>query len=173
MTTAINLYSENIYKNWELDQNRFINIAKQIFNYYMECPEISEHSCLNGYEYQTISFDFLFCDSIKTHQINKEYRNKDYPADIITFAVFADSPDDEKFVLDMEINLGEVIIALDKVIDESEKKEIDKESELCFLISHGILHLLGFDHQTEEEFQFVVKHQKDALLSIGIAYDKI
>lgn len=173
MMTGINLYSENIYKNWEVDQNKLMEIAKKIFNYYMSCPEISEHSCLNSYEYNTVSFDFLFCDSIKTHQINKEYRNKDYPADIITFAVFADSPDEEKFVLDMEINLGEVIIALDKVIDEAEKKDIDKESELCFLISHGILHLLGFDHQTEGEFQFVVKHQKDALQSIGIAYDKI
>ena len=50
---------------------------------------------------------------------------------------------------------------------------IPKEEELYFLISHGILHLLGFDHQTEEEFNFVVKHQKMALKKIGIVYDKI
>ena len=115
----------------------------------------------------------MFCNSKKTHVINKEYRNKDYPADIITFAVFADSPEEEKFILDFEINLGEIIIALDKIIEESQKKEIPKEEELYFLISHGILHLLGFDHQTEEEFNFVVKHQKMALKKIGIVYDKI
>ena len=73
----------------------------------------------------------------------------------------------------MEINLGEVIIALDRVIDEAEKKGVTKEVELLFLISHGIMHLLGFDHQTQEDFDFVVAHQKKALESIGIIYDKI
>ena len=57
--------------------------------------------------------------------------------------------------------------------EEAQKKEISKDSELLFLISHGILHLLGFDHQTQEEFDFVVTHQKEALKSIGIIYDKI
>ena len=125
--------------------------------------------CLKDFEYNAISFDFLYCDSKKTHQINREYRNKDYPADIITFAIFADS--DEKFVFDGEINLGEVIIALDKVIEEAEKKNVSKEYELAFLISHGILHLLGFDHQTEEDYNFVIDMQNKALESIG--YDKI
>ena len=73
----------------------------------------------------------------------------------------------------MEINLGEIIIGLDKIIEEAQKKEISKEMELVFLISHGIMHLLGFDHQSEDEFNFVVKHQKLALESMGIKYDKI
>ena len=139
----------------------------------MRTPEVYENSCLANQDYESVAFDFLFCDSSKTHEINREYRGKDYPADIITFAVFADSEDEEKFVLDMEINLGEIIIGLDRVIDEAGKKEIDKETELLFLISHGIMHLLGFDHQTEKDFQFVVTHQKKALESIGIIYDKI
>ena len=51
--------------------------------------------------------------------VNKEYRKKDYVADIITFAIFADS--EEKFVFDGEINLGEIIISLDKVNENSQK----------------------------------------------------
>ena len=168
-----NIYIENNYNSWKPDCEYFEKVAQDILNFYMECPEISENCSLNGYEYNRVSFDFLFCDSDQTHQINKEYRGKDYPADIITFAVFADSPDDEKFVLDLEINLGEIIIGLDKVIEEAAKKEVSKETELIFLISHGIMHLLGFDHQTEEEFQFVVNYQKKALKSMGIDYDKI
>lgn len=69
--------------------------------------------------------------------------------------------------------MGEIIIGLDKIIEESEKKEVSKEIELVFMISHGIMHLLGFDHQTQEEFDFVVAHQKQALESMGIKYDKI
>lgn len=168
-----NLYIDNEFPDWKPDEKIILQNIQNIFKYYMTIPYIADNSCLKGYEFDTISFDFLFCNSEKTHIINKDYRGKDYPADIITFAVFADSPQEEKFVLDFEINLGEIIIALDKIIDEAEKKEIDKEYELYFLLSHGILHLLGFDHQTEDEFEFVVKHQKGALASIGIAYDKI
>ena len=169
----LNLASENNYTQWELDEKQVLENAKKIFNHYMTLPDISNNCCLKNFEYNSVAFDFLFCDSNMTHEINRDYRNKDYPADIITFAVFADSPDEERFVLDMEINLGEVIISLDKIIDEAANKNIDRETELNFLISHGILHLLGFDHQTEEEFNFVVSHQKEALKNIGIVYDKI
>lgn len=168
-----NIYSENTYNNWNIDLNKINDIAEQLFSYYLTTPDITNNFCLKKYSYESIAFDFLFCDSKQTHEINREYRNKDYPADIITFAVFADSPSDERFILDNEINLGEIIIALDKIIEEAEMKKISKADELYFLISHGILHLLGFDHQTEEDYNFIIKHQKDALLNIGITYDKV
>ncbi|MCM1339632.1 MAG: rRNA maturation RNase YbeY [Muribaculaceae bacterium] len=168
-----NIYIENEYNNWQLNSEDYVKVAQDILNFYMSVPEISQNCCLNGIEFNTIAFDFLFCDSKKTHKINKEYRGKDYPADIITFAVFADSPEDERFVLDLEINLGEIIIGLDRVVEEAKKKEISPETELIFLISHGIMHLLGFDHQSEEDFEFVVNYQKQALQSMGINYDKI
>lgn len=164
--SKFNIFCENIYENWQIDEKYFMDNAKKILKYYLSVPEVYEKSCLNGYEYKTISFDFLFCDGEKTHEINKEYRNKDYVADIITFAIFADS--EEKFIFDGEINLGEIMIALDKVIEEAGKKGVSKEYELSFLISHGILHLLGFDHQTEEDYNFVIGLQNKALESIGV-----
>ena len=164
--TKFLVVSENIYQEWKIDEKKYIDIAKKILKFYLSLPEVSNSSCLNGFEYKSISFDILYCDSKKTHEINKEYRNKDYPADIITFAIFADS--EEKFIFDGEINLGEVIIALDKVMEEAEKKESKKEYELSFLISHGILHLLGFDHQTEEDYNFIIDLQNRALEYVKI-----
>lgn len=164
----INIFSENIYAAWELDEKEFLNIAKKILKFYLQQPEVTENCCLNGYEYDTISFDFLYCDSVKTHKINREYRNKDYPADIITFAIFADTDKEERFIFDGEINLGEVIIALDKVSEEAQNKNSTQEHELAFLISHGILHLLGFDHQTEEDYNFIIELQNKALKAVGI-----
>lgn len=164
--TKYNIFSENIYPDWDINEKTFIDIAKKILKFYLSIQEVYEKSCLNGFDYKVISFDFLYCDSVKTHEINREYRNKDYPADIITFAIFADS--EEKFIFDGEINLGEVMIALDKVIEEAEKKGVTKEHELAFLISHGILHLLGFDHQTEEDYNFIINLQNKALESIGV-----
>lgn len=160
------IVSENLYENWQVDEKKYINIAEKIIEFYLSQPEVNNNSCLKDFDYDTVSFDFVYCDSTKTHEINKEYRNKDYPADIITFAIFADS--DEKFVFDGEINLGEVIIALDKVIEEAEKKRTTKEHELAFLISHGILHLLGFDHQTEEDYNFIIDLQNKALEYVKI-----
>ncbi len=160
----INVFSENLFKDIDIDEKKFINIAKKILRFYLE--KIFHKSCLNSFDFNTLSFDFLYCSSEKTHEINKEYRNKDYPADIITFAIFADS--EEKFVFDGEINLGEVIIAVDKVVEETIKKGTSFEHELSFLISHGIMHLLGFDHQTVEDYNFIVEMQRNALDGLGL-----
>lgn len=161
----INIFSENIYPDWEIDEKKFIQLARKILKFYLKQPEIKDSCCLASQVFDTISFDFLYCDSEKTHEINREYRQKDYPADIVTFAIFADS--EEKFIFDGEINLGEVIIALDKVQEEATKKDVTPEYELAFLISHGIMHLLGFDHQTMEDYNFVIAQQNKALDSLG------
>lgn len=158
-TKEINIFTENIYPDWEIDELKVISVGRKIVRYFLE--HLLATSCLEGFDFETLTFDILFCDSKKTHQINKDYREKDYPADIITFAIFAD--DDAKFILDEDINLGEIILALDKVKEEAVKHNVSDEYELYFLIAHGILHLLGFDHQTEEDYNFVVSEQKKAL----------
>lgn len=166
MKPTINIFTENIYDKWELDEKALIDNARVYVNYFLSTPEIYNNSCLINQEYDTIVFDILYCDSEKTHSMNREYRDKDYPADIITFAIFADSSDDEKFVFDGEINLGEIIISLDKVEKNAQEKSCSRERELNFLIAHGIMHLLGFDHQTEEEYNFIVNAQEQALSKV-------
>ena len=158
-TKIINVFTENIYPDCEIYEVKCIAITRKIVEYYLE--QLLDISCLDGFDFESLTFDILFCDSEKTHQINRDYRNKDYPADIITFAIFAD--DETKFVLDEDINLGEILLALDKVREEAKKHNVSDEYELYFLIAHGILHLLGFDHQTEEDYNFVVEVQKKAL----------
>lgn len=159
-----NVFSENIHESILVDEKKALDVAKKILEFYVNEKSIFESSCLFEKEFSAISFDIVYCDSIKTHEINKEYRQKDYPADIITFAIFADS--EEKFVFDGEINLGEVIISLDKVSENAKEKNTSFDNELYFLISHGIMHLLGFDHQTEEEYNFIMHAQTSALAEI-------
>ena len=166
MKPTVNIFTENIYDKWELDEKALIDNANVYIDYFFNTPEIYNNSCLFNQEYDTIVFDILYCDSEKTHSMNREYRDKDYPADIITFAIFADSSDDEKFIFDGEINLGEIIIALDKIEKNAQEKGWSRERELSFLIAHGIMHLLGFDHQTEEEYNFIVNAQEQALSKI-------
>jgi len=168
--TTINISTENIYKNKVLDEKEIIGKTTLLLEHYVK--ELGEQSCLNTYKYKSISLDILFCDSEKTHELNKEYREKDHAADILTFAVFAD--DENRFVIDNDINLGEIIIALDTV-EKMTNKDVslakNPTQELYFLISHGLLHLLGFDHRDEEEYNFVIREQRKALEKIN--YDKI
>ena len=168
--TIINIFTENIFPDWKLDEKDVIEKTQRMLEFYIS--NLKKKSCLEGYEYDSITLDILFCDSEKTHELNRDYRDKDKPADIITFAIFAD--DDTRFVFDGDINLGEIVIALDKVI-EGVNRDIsnseNKEQELYFLISHGLMHLLGFDHQSEDEYNFVIEEQRKALGSIE--YDKI
>lgn len=166
----INIFTENIFDDWNVDEKEVIDNTKKLLEFYLN--ELENRSCLKDKEYSSITLDIVFCDSKKTQEYNRDYRGKDYPADIITFAIFAD--DENSFIFDGDVNLGEIVIALDKVI-EGVNRDIshsqNKEQELYFLISHGLMHLLGFDHQEEEEYNFVIGEQREALESIG--YDKI
>ena len=168
--TTINIFTETIWSEWKLNAKEVIKNTRKLLESFIS--ELKEKSCLANYNYDSITLDIVFCDSEKTHELNRDYRDKDKPADIITFAIFAD--DENRFVFDGDINLGEIIIALDKVI-EGVNRDIsnskNKEQELYFLISHGLMHLLGFDHQDEEEYNFVINEQFKALGSIN--YDKI
>ena len=167
---TINIFTENIYKNWKLNEKDVIAKTRNMLEFLIS--ELEEESCLANRDYDSITLDIVFCDSDRTYELNRDYRFRDKPADIITFAIFAD--DEKSFVFDGDINLGEIVIALDKV-EEQVNRDIsnsqNREQELFFLISHGLMHLLGFDHQTEEDYNFVIATQKQALESIN--YDKI
>ena len=80
------------------------------------------------------------------HELNYEFREKDYPTDVLTFC---DLDEEEQY-------LGDIIINIDKVIEQAQEYHHSEKRELLFLITHGFLHLLGYDHHTpsEEEEMF-------------------
>lgn len=168
--TTINIFTDNASIDKNLDERFIIEKTRNMLEFYIN--KLAPKSCLMNKDYESITLDMVFCDSKKTQELNRDYRNKDYPADIITFAIFAD--DENSFIFDGDINLGEIVIAMDKV-KEGANRDIsfskNETQELLFLISHGLMHLLGFDHTTEEEYNFVITEQRLALESIN--YDKI
>ena len=115
---------------------------------------------LNSYDY---NFEILLCDDNFIHQINRDYRQIDRPTDVITFALFADN--DNKLIIDNTINLGQIIISIDKTIKQAKENEIPPENELLNLLAHGILHLLGIDHPTEEDLEKMLEIQNKMIES--------
>lgn len=144
-----------------------INIDKineyvsKILDALLSFDEVYKNACFFNLKFKTLSFDIIFINDDEIHKINKEYRQKDRPTDVITFALFAD--DDFKMIFEDEINLGEILISLDTAKRQAEDGNRELETEILTLITHGILHLFGFDHQTEEDYNFIIKVQDDVL----------
>ena len=105
-----------------------------------------------------IRFDLSFCKDKTIHQINREYRFKDSPTDVITFSLFVD--DDNSIIYRKTADLGQIIISIETA-DKQKKESLEKE--ILTLICHGILHLLGFDHLEKKDYDFIVGVQNKIL----------
>lgn len=171
----LNIFIENEYdsffekNNINLEIKEIIEKAQKMTYFFLSNDCWVKKSCLEEYkDTKQIYFDVVFCDNEKIHEINRDYREKDRPTDVITFAIFADSPKEERFVFDNEINLGEIIISLDKTLEQSKENKHSFEKELYFLLAHGILHLLGYDHMTEETLIEMWDMQKEMMGKINV-----
>ena len=109
-------------------------------------------------------FNIIFVDNDKIHEINKEYRKVDRVTDVISFAL-EDNPD---IVYDDFRLLGDIYIAIDVAYDQAIEYNHSREREVCFLATHGVLHLLGYDHMTEEEEKEMFGLQEELLQEYGI-----
>ena len=157
--TTLNLNFEN-YTDFEYKQG----VVQKIVQSFLQKPEIYQKSCLNGLKYKELSIDFVFCDDKFIHKINKEYRGKDKPTDVISFALYCDDPDSVKTE---EISLGEIIVSVDTAQRQAKENGHSTEQEIYYLISHGVLHLLGFDHISDEEYNFMVEKQTQVMKELG------
>lgn len=166
----INVFIENTYEQYEIDEVKLYNSCKKIADYIFSQKGIIEKSCLKDYAEDNIFFDIVLMNNEEIHRINREYRQKDSPTDVITFALFADAPKEEQFVFDNEIHLGEMMISLDKIEEQAKENNVSFDDEMYYIVAHGILHLLGFDHLTENDYNYMVDVQNKAK---AIVYDKI
>ena len=132
--------------------------AQKILSLLVLMPQISSCKTLSRQDFQTIFFEISFCTDRLIREINRDYRSKDKATDVITFALFAD--DENSIIQNDTLELGEIIISIDTLISQAQENGNTIEKELYTLITHGILHLLGFDHLTQKDYDFVVGIQE-------------
>lgn len=89
---------------------------------------------------------FIITNDTGIHDINKTYRNIDAPTDVISFAGI-DSETDRT----LPYELGDIFINKDRVISQAHDYGHSEKREFAFLVTHGMLHLLGYDHMNDEE----------------------
>lgn len=132
--------------------------AQKILSLLVLMPQISSCKTLSRQDFQIISFEISFCTDRLIREINRDYRSKDKATDVITFALFAD--DENSIIQNDTLELGEIIISIDTLVSQAQENGNTVEKELYTLITHGILHLLGFDHLTQKDYDFVVGIQE-------------
>ena len=104
------------------------------------------------------------------HKINLEQRNVDRPTDVLSFPMF----EREEIHFLKEKNeeepdiLGDIIISIEKVKEQAEEYGHSFERELAYLTTHGMLHLLGYDHMIEEEKEQMRKREEEILEKLNI-----
>ena len=110
----------------------------------------------------------LLVDDVRMQELNKEWRGIDAPTDVLSFALregettLAPPADDQPELL------GDVIISVPRTRLQAAEYGHSVERELAFLLTHGILHLLGYDHQTSSEEERMRVHQEMVLAAIGL-----
>lgn len=95
----------------------------------------------------------VFVSLEQIHQLNQTYRQVDRPTDVLSFP-----NDDER-----DDSLGDIFICLDKAREQAISYQHTYERELGFLSVHGYLHLLGYDHYTDEEEKEMIEAQEQIL----------
>lgn len=104
-------------------------------------------------------FNIIFVNSEEIHKINKEYRNVDRITDVISFAL-----EDNKDISYKDFRLlGDIYIAIEVAYSQALEYNHSTEREVCFLSTHGLLHLLGYDHMKEEDEKIMFEKQKELL----------
>lgn len=108
-----------------------------------------------------------FVDNETIHEINREYRGVDRPTDVISFAL-EEGEELEIVGADLPRVLGDIIISVPKAREQAEEYGHSFMRELGFLAVHGFLHLLGYDHETDEEEALMFRKQEEILQKHGL-----
>ena len=130
---GLTIVNETGAKKWNHYRKDFLTLMKQA----QDKVGFKDDVCLS----------VIFVDADSIHEINRTYRNIDRPTDVISFALL----DCEDLLAKEESELGDIFINVEAVVDQAKDYQHTIRREVCFLFTHGLLHLLGYDHMNEED----------------------
>lgn len=145
------VYIDNRQDTQEIDE-KTIDLLKDVIK---KCLVVEGRNL--NYE---ISLSFVTNEEIKN--LNKEYRNVDAVTDVLSFPMEEDS---NGFYTPM---LGDIVISTDRAFQQSKEYGHSFSREISYLTAHSMFHLMGYDHETEEEKKTMRAKEKEVMRSLGI-----
>lgn len=136
-------------------------IFKEIDNDVLELEILNDYVkyVVKKLELEKCEFNIIIVDNEKIHEINREYRNVDRETDVISFAM----EDNMDIEYDDFRLLGDIYISIDKCYSQAMEYGHSRVREICFLATHGILHLLGYDHMNDVDEKEMFSLQNELL----------
>src|SRR5262249_24812782 len=101
------------------------------------------HAMIEALQFDNVEISFVLTDDHRIHQLNKSFRGKDRPTDVLAFAMR-----EGDFGALAGAVLGDVIVSVPTAKKQADEREATVLDEVTMLIGHGLLHLLGWDHDT-------------------------
>ena len=108
-------------------------------------------------------------DDKTVHALNRDFRGMDKPTNVLTFANIDDDDFDENDNRFAEIELGSIILAYETMSREADVEKISLEAHFCHLLTHGFLHIIGYDHIKEDEAELMEGLEVAILQTLQIA----
>lgn len=146
-----NIFIDSLY-----DNNNLENYIKKV----LEIEKLESD--------RPLYLSLLLTDNKYIQVINCEYRDKDAPTDVISFAYH----ETEDFNIGPYDTLGDIIISLERVDEQANEYNHSFEREFYYVLTHGILHILGYDHIEEEDKKLMREREETILSSFGYTRDK-
>jgi len=109
--------------------------------------------------------EVVLADDDTVRALNAQWRGRDKPTNVLSFPADAAMP----WVEDAPWPLGSVVLAGGVMRREAQARGVTLQDHLCWMVIHGILHLLGYDHQTEQEAARMEALERKALARLGLA----
>ncbi len=120
---------------------------------------------LAGEAGEPVEVSVLLADDATVARLNRDYRGKDRPTNVLSFP--ADAPPCAD--MDQPRLLGDVVVAFETTMREAESAERPLADHLTHLLVHGTLHLCGFDHEAEDDAERMEAREVEVLATLGVA----
>ncbi len=115
-----------------------------------------------------VEVSVLFVDNEQIQAYNRDYRGKDQPTDVLSFPQFDEF---EGIDENMEMALGDIVISVERAVSQAEEYGHSVTREIGYLTAHSMFHLMGYDHDTEDNTKVMRVKEEAVLEALGITRD--
>lgn len=138
----------------------FVDLIQRLITYAAEKEGVTKEA--------EISINFV--NNKEIQELNRNYRQIDRSTDVISFAMQEETENELSIIgAELPVTLGDIVISVDKAIEQAEQYEHSLERELGFLALHGFLHLLGYDHIQDKDEKVMIEKQEELLNGFGLS----
>lgn len=118
-------------------------------------------------EREDAEVSLMLVDDRRIHALNLEYRGVDRPTDVLSFALQDEMEEEPEIEVEDEM-LGDIVISVERARDQAEEYGHSFEREIVYLAVHGTLHLLGYDHEEENDKQEMRSKEEEVMAKLRL-----